>query len=54
MRKAARFARFLAPYGANFAYEGAVPVSQSDENLSPNGLHASMTPMELKFSSDRE
>jgi hypothetical protein len=28
MRKAAHFVCFLAPYGANFAYDGVVPVSQ--------------------------
>jgi hypothetical protein len=28
MRKAAHFMCFLAPCGANFAYDGAVPASQ--------------------------
>jgi hypothetical protein len=51
MRKVARYACFPAPYGANFAYEGAVPVSQSDWKQNCTCLHASMTQMQSCFQS---
>jgi hypothetical protein len=51
MRKAARYACFLAPYGANFAYVGAVTASQSDWKHNCICLHASMTQMQSCFQS---